>query len=112
MYKNLLNKGFKPIYYTNNDWENRPYKTRLFYNYDIGSKELLNTILGVLEIYNIYFFTLINEDCVAQLEVDENLEEYWLYFYNCQTENYQITKEDFEKVINVLPNAFTFEDVN
>lgn len=45
MYKDLLNKGFKPVYYTNSDWESRPSKTRLFYNYSIENKELLNIIL-------------------------------------------------------------------
>jgi hypothetical protein len=110
MYKKLLNKGFVPVYYTDDDWfESRKCESRLFYRYRVETKELLNSILNVLGIFDRYFFIIEAEDVVVEIEVDEELKEYWIYFYNAMTDNYDIPTDKLCDVFNVLPNKFEFE---
>jgi len=111
MYKELLNKGFKPIYYTNEDWfiSRKDCKTRLFYKYRIETKEILNSIINTLGIFNEYFFIIENDEVVAEIETDENLNEYCIYFYNVDADNYKIPIVMLENLLNVIPNNFTFE---
>lgn len=111
MYKMLLNKGFKPVYYTNDDWfESRDSKSRLFYKYRVETKELLNSMLNVLNIYDRYFFIIEdNDNIVTEIEVDEDLNEYWIYFYNANTDNFGIPKDKIEELLKVIPNNFLFE---
>lgn len=110
IYKTLLNKGFKPVYYTNNDWfKRRECNSRLFYRYEVTTKELLSSILNIFNIYNKYFLLLENEDLITHIEVDEDLEEYWIYFYNADVDNFEISKDKLDELFNVIPNGFTLE---
>lgn len=110
IYKTLLNKGFKPTYYTNLDWfTSRDCKSRLFYKYRVESNVLLHAIFNVLNIYNEYFFLIENEDMIMEIEVDENLEEYCLYFMNVDTDNYIIPTEKIIDLLNIIPNNFLLE---
>lgn len=110
MYKTLLNKGFKPIYYTNDDWfESRDCKSRLFYRYEVESKEMLNSILNIFNIYDEYFFLLENEDLITYIEFGEDLDEYWIYFYNADVDNFEIPKEKLNDLFNIIPNGFSLE---
>lgn len=110
MYKTLLEKGFKPIYYTNDNWfESRKCNSRLFYRYEVTTKELLNAILNIFSIYNDYFFLLENEDLVTYIEVDKDLNEYWIYFYNSDVDNYEIPKEKLNELFSIMRNCYEFE---
>jgi len=110
MYKEMLNKGFKPIYYTNDDWfESRTCNTRLFYRYDVNDSTLLNSIFNILDIYGKYYWILEDKDVVIQIETDEEAQEFWLYFYNTGLENYEIPKDKLQELFNIIPNAFEFE---
>jgi len=110
VYKTLLNKGFKPVYYTNDDWfKSRDCRSRLFYRYDVTTKELLNAILNIFDIYDKYFFLLENEDLITHIEIDEHLDEFWIYFYNSDVDNFEIPKEKLEDLFMVIPNNFELE---
>lgn len=110
MYKTLLEKGFKPIYYTNDNWfESRKCNSRLFYRYEVTTKELLNAIFNIFGIYNDYLFLLENEDLITYIEVDEDLNEYWIYFYNSDVDNYEIPKEKLNELFSVMRNCYEFE---
>lgn len=114
MYKILLNKGFKPVYYTNDDWfeEGRNCKSRLFYRYRLESKELLHSVFNTLDIFDEYFFVLENDDVVVEIESDEDLNGFWLYFYNMDIDDYDVPKDKLNDLFNVIPNQFTFEYQN
>lgn len=110
MYRALLNKGFKPIYYTNDNYiDVTPSKSRLFYRLRITNDDLINSILNVLGKYDKYFSILLNRDLVVQIEIDEYLESFWFYLLNTNEDSFEICKEDMEKVINVLPNKYMLE---
>lgn len=110
MFKKLLNKGFKPTYYTNADWfESRVCKTRLFYKYNVESKELLNILFNITDTYNKYFYLLENDNLITYIEVDENLESFWIYFYNADGDSIKLLAESMDKVLDILPNKFEFE---
>jgi hypothetical protein len=109
MYKTLLNKGFKPVYYTNEDWLDTRKCGRLFYRYRVETKELLNSILNVLDVFDRYFFLIEDNDIVTEIEVDEELDEYWIYFYNANTDNIEVQKDKLEELFKVIPNKYLFE---
>jgi hypothetical protein len=115
MYKQLLNKGFQPTYYNNCDlFEVTSCKTRLSYKLQINDKNLMKVILNVLDIFDKYFW-LTDEECEGyndigfDLETDENLESFTLYIYNTDVDNFEMTKEQFQNVLSILPNNFKFE---
>jgi len=110
MYKELIDKGFKPIYYTNSDWEEtRKTDSRLFYRYDLKTKEIINIVLNILNIFDEYFWIMQCEDLICYIETDENITYTFLYFYNVDAEAYEMTIENTDEVVKVLPNNFIFE---
>jgi len=110
MYKKLLDKGFVPTYYTNKDWfESRTANSRLFYRYKIYSKDDINAALCVLDKYNDYFPVLQLDELVCYIEVDEDLSDAWFYFCDEDIDAFEIPIESLTKLIDVLPNKFSFE---
>lgn len=81
----------------------------MFYKYQVESNVLLHAIFNILNIYNEYFFLTENEDMIMEIEVDENLEEYCLYFMNVDTDNYIIPTEKIFDLLNIIPNNFLLE---
>jgi len=110
MYKKLLDKGFKSVYYTNKDFlENRDLKSRLVYRYNVESKELLSVIFNVLNNFDKYYYLLLNEDLIVKIEIEENLESFWVYLYNTNTDNFELSIDEMNRVLDILPNLFKFE---
>lgn len=110
MYKQLLNKGFKPVYYTNHDWLDATIsKTRLFYNLEIKNLDIFNVILNTLNKYNELFYLLLDDKIVIQISIDENLNSFWIELFNVDADNIELTEEEMIKVLNVLPNIFQME---
>jgi len=110
MYKKLLNKGFKPYYYTNDDFlTSTSCDSRLFYTLKVNNEDLINSILNVLNKYNDYFNILLEPDLVTWIEIDEFLESFWWYFYNTDKDNIEIASKEMEKILEILPNKFIFE---
>jgi hypothetical protein len=111
MYKILLEKGFKPIYYTNDDFlKVTRNKSRVSYRLEIREdNSLINVIYNTLNIYDKYFYTLQEKEAVYYIEFDEDLESAYLYIYNVDTGNYEIPESKWEDLLRILPNKFNFE---
>ena len=110
MYKRLLNKGFQPVYYTNSDFLTvTSCKSRLCYRLKIENIDLLSTILNVINKFDTCFTLLIEPDLIAEFEIDDDLDECWLYFYNTEVDNFEISKEDLTNILEILPNRFIME---
>jgi len=110
MYKQLLNKGFTPVYYTNKDFmETRSTTSRLFYRCQLTTTELLNSILSALDIFDKYFWVLENKKLKSYLETDEKFEHTFIYFEDSIADIIEIQKDKANQIINMLPNNFTFQ---
>jgi hypothetical protein len=108
MYKKLLEKGFNPAYYTDSDFlEATTCKTRLFYRLRINNKDLLNSILNVLDKYNKYFSILLEPNLISEIEIEEDLSSYWLY-NNTNIDNIEISSTEMWDILEILPNRFEF----
>ncbi|WP_143322950.1 hypothetical protein [Clostridium sp. HBUAS56010] len=64
-----------------------------------------------MDIFDKYFYLLEDGDVIAEIEVDEELEEYCIYFYNvdADVDNFIIPKERVDELLNVIPNSFLLE---
>lgn len=111
MYKKLLEKGFIPTYYTDDDFlESTLAKSRIFYILDVEEDALIQVILNILNIFDTYFWIFSNEDLVFRFEIDENIEEICIHLYNTYVDNITLKPSQYEDILNLLPNKFNFAD--
>lgn len=111
IYKKLLEKGFEPTYFIDKDFlENTLAKSRLFYILKINNNDLLQIILNKLDVYDKYFWIFLNKDLITQIEIDENVEELNIRLFNVDIDNIILKDEQIEKILDLLPNKFNFNN--
>lgn len=113
LYKKLLDKGFKPIYYINADlFEFTNLESRIVYNLDIDNKDLIQIIFQNLNVYDDFSHTLLHDNIKISIKCDEKLSEISIIVHNKDCDGFIVKNEYIDILFNILPNKFIFEHLD
>lgn len=112
IYKQLLETGFKPIYYNNGDLEGYVIESRLNYRKLLNLERyegVVDLIINHLGRDN--YFWLNNVDSLY-IEIDENLKCAELYWQDKNDSEAVDITDKLEYILNLLPKEYQYETLD
>lgn len=108
IYKQLLNTGFKPIYFNNGNLEGYSLESRLNYRKMLNLEKYEATTDLIIELLGRDKYFWLNNVDSLYIEIDENLKCAELYWqYESDGEAIDIT-DKLEDILNLLPKEYEY----